>query len=106
MGVNPSSAHSRPRLRGGRLQRESRAAIAKQASWIPAFAGMSGCRRSLHRAPDGVGEIGLFPGEAAVLVGRAAEMAVGRGAPVDRAAELEGAADIDRKSVAEGKLVK
>src|ERR1035441_2434746 len=49
-----------------------------------------------HRALDGVGEIGLFPGEAAVLVGGAAEMAVGRGAPIDRAAELEGAADIGR----------
>ena len=50
----------------------------------------------MHRAPDGIGEVGLLPGEAAVLVGRAAEVAVGRGAPVDRPVELEGAADIGR----------
>ena len=52
----------------------------------------------LHRALDRRGEVGLFPGEAAILVGRAAEMAVGRGAPVDRAVELERAADVGRAS--------
>src|SRR5512141_2151040 len=49
-----------------------------------------------HRALDRGGEVGLFPGKAAVLLGRAAEMAVGRGAPVDRSVELERAADVGR----------
>ena len=37
-----SSAHSRPRLRGDRLQRESRATSLTLLSWVPAFAGTSG----------------------------------------------------------------
>src|SRR4051794_38038296 len=38
---------------------------------------------------DGVGEVGAFPGEAAVTPRLAAEMAVGRGARVDRLVEAE-----------------
>ena len=41
-------------------------------------------------------QIGLLPREAAVLVGRAAEVAVGRGAAIDRLVELERAADVGR----------
>src|SRR6185312_13816803 len=48
------------------------------------------------RAFDRPGEVGLLPGEAAVLVRRAAEMAVGCRAAVDRPVELERTADIGR----------
>src|SRR5262249_44817553 len=51
-------------------------------------------RRLPHRAANCGGEIGPFPGEAAVLVWRAAEMPVGRGALVDRSVELESATDV------------
>ena len=55
-------------------------------------------RRTLfHRTFNRCGEIGLLPGEAAILVRRAAEMTVGGGAPVDRPVELEGAADVGRR---------
>ena len=61
-----------------------------------------GCRERLRRYSNAllscVGEVGLLPGEAAVLVRRAAEMAVGRGAAVDRPVELERAADVGRAS--------
>src|SRR5262245_7072641 len=50
-----------------------------------------------HRASDVPHQVGLLPGEAAVLVGRTAEMAVGGGAPVDRPVELERAADVGRR---------
>src|SRR5581483_2737046 len=46
----------------------------------------------LHRAPDCVGKIGLFPREAAVLFRRTPEVAVSRGAAVDGPVQLEGAA--------------
>src|SRR3954464_3398338 len=50
--------------------------------------------RSADGASDVLHQVGLFPGEAAVLVRGAAEMAVGRRAPVDRTVKLERAADV------------
>src|SRR5499427_10896689 len=50
----------------------------------------------LHRASDRGCEVGLFPGEAAVFLGRAAKMTVGRSPLVDRPVELERAANIGR----------
>jgi hypothetical protein len=42
-------AHSRPRLRGGRLQRNPVLAFRAVSPWVPAYAGTSGDRmRSLH----------------------------------------------------------
>src|SRR6185437_7604416 len=55
--------------------------------------------RSADRAAQRVGEVGLLPREAAVGVGRAAEMAVGRGARIDRPVELEVLADAARREV-------
>src|SRR5579863_3648806 len=49
-----------------------------------------------HRALELIGEIGALPGEATVLLRRAAEMAVRGGALVDRPVELERAANIGR----------
>src|SRR5665213_2428087 len=45
--------------------------------------------RSSRESGDPAREVGLFPGEAAVLVGRASEMTVSRRAPVDRPVQLE-----------------
>src|SRR5262245_58327662 len=56
-----------------------------------------GCKKSTDRAADVLDQIGLLPGEAAVLVGGAAEVPVGGGAPVDRPVELERAADVGRR---------
>src|SRR4051794_18230783 len=53
----------------------------------------------LNRALERFGEIGLFPGEAALIVGGAAEMAVGRGAGVDRPVEVEMGADAARRQI-------
>src|ERR1700761_4556892 len=50
-----------------------------------------------HRALQLIDEIGPLPGEPAVLFGGAAEMTVGRGALVDRAVELQRAADVGRR---------
>lgn len=50
----------------------------------------------LHRLLNLVGKIGLFPAEPAVLVGRAAEMPVRRGARVNRLVEIEMRADAAR----------
>src|SRR3954470_12496064 len=44
-------------------------------------------------------QVGFLPGEAALVIGRTAEMAVGRGARVDRAIEIEMAADAARGEV-------
>jgi RimJ/RimL family protein N-acetyltransferase len=46
-------------------------------------------------------QVGLFPGEAAFVVGLAAEVAVGRGAGVDRAVEAEVFADGARRGAAD-----
>src|SRR5207245_5502325 len=53
----------------------------------------------LHRALERFDEVGLLPGEAALIVRRAAEMAVGRGARVDRPVEVEVLADAARRQV-------
>src|SRR5581483_3043642 len=50
-----------------------------------------------ERALQRVGEIGPLPGEAAVLFGGAAKVTIGRGAAVDRAVELQRAADVGRR---------
>src|SRR5690348_7053371 len=50
-----------------------------------------------ERAPGRVGGIGPLPGEAAVLFGGAAEVTIGRGAAVDRAVQLQRAADVGRR---------
>src|SRR4051794_13883652 len=55
--------------------------------------------RASERALERLDQIGLFPGEAALVVGRAAEMAVGRGACVDRTVEVEMATDAARGEV-------
>src|SRR5689334_15256208 len=54
-------------------------------------------RLLLHRAADGRSKIGLLPGEATVLLRRAAKMAIRRCAFVDWAVELERAANICRR---------
>src|SRR5208282_909995 len=54
---------------------------------------------SLECALQLIGEIGLLPGEAAIGVGRAAEMAVGGGARVDRPVELQMGADAARAQI-------
>src|SRR3954447_21194691 len=51
----------------------------------------------LERLAQARREVGLLPREAAVLIGCAAEMAVSRGAPIDRPIELERAADVGRR---------
>src|SRR5262249_1345841 len=48
----------------------------------------------LERALELADQIGLLPGEAAVLFRRTSEVTVGRGAAVDRAVELERPADV------------
>ena len=50
----------------------------------------------LERRLDLRRQVGLLPGEAAILVRRAAEVAIGRGATVDRLVQLERAADVGR----------
>jgi hypothetical protein len=40
--------HSRPRLRGDKLQRESRENFVKMKAWMPAFAGMTVKDASIH----------------------------------------------------------
>src|SRR3954470_7373771 len=52
-----------------------------------------------NRALERLDEVGLLPGEAALIVRRAAEMAVGRGARIDRAVEVEMGADTARGQV-------
>src|SRR5438105_1284851 len=56
-----------------------------------------GMTQELDGALQRVGEVGALPGEAAVAVRLAAEMAVGSGAPVDRPVELQRAADVGRR---------
>lgn len=63
------------------------------------FARIRNDARKSDRALERFDEIGLLPGEAALIVGRAAEMAVGRGARVDRAVEIEMGADAARGQV-------
>src|ERR1700712_5195478 len=53
----------------------------------------------LNRALQRLGEIGLFPRKTALIVRGAAEMAVGRGAGVDRPVEIEMGADAARGQV-------
>src|SRR3954466_13867058 len=55
--------------------------------------------QELDRALELLDEIGLLPGEAAFIVGRTAEMTVGGGAGVDRAVEVEMAADAARRQI-------
>src|SRR5579871_1875471 len=50
--------------------------------------------RKSHRSPERVGEIDPFPGETAILVDRAAEMAVSGGAAIDRTIEFERAPNV------------
>src|SRR6201993_4874994 len=50
-----------------------------------------------HRGSDVLHQVGLLPGEAAVLVGRAAKMAVSGGATIDRPVQFERAADVGRR---------
>src|SRR6266436_2069404 len=52
-----------------------------------------------QRALERFGEVGLLPGEAALIVRRATEMAVGRGTRIDRPVEIEMAADTARGQV-------
>src|SRR6478609_5888025 len=61
--------------------------------------GRSGMTQKLDGALERFDEVRLLPGEAALVVRRAAEMAVGRGARVDRAVEVEMAADAARGEV-------
>src|SRR6185437_3564627 len=67
--------------------------------WMPLSRGMTVLiKRPLPARPfDRIGEIGLLPGEAAVFIGRAAEVAVGRGTAIDRPVELERAPDVGRR---------
>src|SRR3954452_18759577 len=51
----------------------------------------------LQRALELAHEVGLLPGEAAVLFRGAAEVAVGRRAAVDRPVQLQRAADVGRR---------
>src|SRR5882757_11088512 len=53
----------------------------------------------LNRALQRLGEIGFFPTEATLIVRGAAEMAVGRGARVDRPVEVEVGADAARREI-------
>src|SRR5262249_51337878 len=50
----------------------------------------------LHRASDRGREVGFLPREAAIFFGRAAEVAIGGGALVDRPIELERPPDVGR----------
>src|SRR6202171_6066626 len=52
-----------------------------------------------HRALQRVGEVGLLPREPALIVRRAAEMAVGRGPRVNRLVEIEMLADAARRPI-------
>ena len=54
---------------------------------------------SSERAAELVGDVGALPGEAAIRIGRAPEMPVGRGARVDRLVEAEMSADAARRQV-------
>src|SRR5262249_29264876 len=54
---------------------------------------------SAYRAEQRIDQIGLFPGEAAVGVGRTAEVAVRRGACIDRPIEAEMLADAARRQI-------
>src|SRR5437868_10508610 len=56
-------------------------------------------RKKLNRALQHFGEIGLLPGEAALIVGRAAEMTVGGGARINRLVEIEMLADAARRQI-------
>src|SRR5882757_90135 len=56
-------------------------------------------RRKSERALQRLDQIGLLPGEAAFIVRRAAEVTIGRGAGVDRAVEIEMAADTARRQI-------
>src|SRR6266498_2506668 len=58
-----------------------------------------GMTQGLNRALQRFDQIGLLPGEAALIVRRAAEMAVGRSARVDWAIEIEMAADAARRQI-------
>ena len=60
--------------------------------------GHAGCRAQ-EAAAERVGEIGPLPGEAAIGIRRAAEMAVGGGAGIDRPVEAEMLADAARRQV-------
>src|SRR5687767_413796 len=57
--------------------------------------------RSGEGAAELVGHVGALPGEAAVALGLAAEMAVGRSACVDRPVQAELGADAARREVHE-----
>src|SRR6267154_5616815 len=52
-----------------------------------------------HRALQRVGEVGLLPREPALIVRRAAEMAVGRGPRVNRLVEIEMLAYAARRQI-------
>src|SRR3569623_1819638 len=58
-----------------------------------------GTTRELDGALERFDEIGLLPGEAALVVGRTAEMTVGRGTRVDRTVQVEMGADAARGQV-------
>src|SRR5690242_15256848 len=75
------------KARGGGSLRSTASRIPRRVSGESALA---------EAALERVGEIRALPGEAAVLFGRATEMPVGRGAPIDRPIELQCAPDIGR----------
>src|SRR6202011_1001711 len=68
--------------------------IRKRANWR---VGSYACKS--HRALQRVGEVGLLPREPALIVRRAAEMAVGRGSRVNRLVEIEMLADAARRQI-------
>src|SRR5689334_2207396 len=70
-----------PQNRARGVRRDSPSPAAKIAATSPRTRGEA---EELDSALERVGEVGLFPGEAAVLFRRAAEMAVRGGALVDR----------------------
>src|SRR5258708_38719452 len=85
-GASPSPAALRTMLR-----------IAGYAATSPRKRGE--VRKKSHRALQHFGEVGLFPGEAALIVRRAAEIAVGRGPRINRPVEIEMLADAARRQV-------
>src|SRR5260370_12450032 len=56
-------------------------------------------RKKSHRALKHFGEVGLFPGEAALIVRRAAEMTIRRSPRINRPVEIEMLADAARRQI-------
>ena len=86
---------------GARKTRRAEHACQRQKwTWRPSMPRWTVLRCSStgspDRAPDFLCEVHLLPGEPAILVGGAAEVPVGGGPPIDRAIELQCAANIGR----------